>query len=167
MPRSGGVLALPTPLSSTSRTTVPVSGGSLYEGGAVSLNRESAQAFVEGYRRTWESWDVEGFVDLFADGIVYVAHPQETVDGRDALRRYFRKEEAEQGGVRVRMGSPLFDGDHVVAEFWVTSTNRGEEATIAGCLIARLDESDGRCTHFREYWFDLEGHLPPSDGWGD
>ena len=43
----------------------------------------------------------------------------------------------------------------------------GEEATIAGCLIAQLDKADGRCTHFREYWFDIEGHLPAFDGWGE
>ena len=133
----------------------------------MSLNRESAQAFVERYRQTWESWDVEGFVDLFSDDIVYVAHPQETVEGSDALRRYLRKEEAEQGSVSVRMGRPIAEGDHVVAEFWVTATNKGEEASIAGCLIAQLDDSDGRCTHFREYWFDIDGHVNPFDGWGE
>jgi ketosteroid isomerase-like protein len=123
-------------------------------------------AFVERYGQTWESWDVDGFVDLFSDEVVYVAHPQEAVEGRDALRRYLRKEEAEQGSVSVRMGGAIVEGDHVVVEFWVTATNRGEEATIAGCLIAQLDESDGRCTHFREYWFDIEGHTSAFDGWG-
>ena len=133
----------------------------------MSLNRESATAFVERYGQTWESWDVESFVDLFSDEVVYVAHPQETVEGRDALRRYLRKEEAEQGSVSVRMGGAIVEGNHVVVEFWVTATNRGEEATIAGCLIAQLDESDGRCTHFREYWFDIEGHTPAFEGWGE
>jgi hypothetical protein len=46
-----------------------------------------------------------------------------------------------------------------------TLAAEGEEASIAGCLIARLAGS-GRCTHFREYWFDLEGHRQPFDGWG-
>ena len=133
----------------------------------MSLSRENATAFVESYRQTWESWDVEGFVELFSDKVAYVAHPQETVEGRDALRRYLRKEQAEQGSVSVRMGRAITEGDHVVAEFWVTATNRGEEATIAGCFIARLDQSNGRCTHFREYWFDIEGHIPAFDGWGE
>jgi ketosteroid isomerase-like protein len=133
----------------------------------LSLNRENATEFVERYGQTWESWDVEGFVDLFSDNIVYVAHPQETVVGRDALRRYFRKEEAEQGCVSVRMGGAIVERNHVVAEFWVTAKNRGEEATIAGCLISQLDRVDGRCTHFREYWFDIEGHVPAFDGWGE
>lgn len=133
----------------------------------MSLNRESATAFVEKYGQTWESWDVEGFVDLFSDNVVYVAHPQETVVGTDALRRYFRKEEAEQGSVNVRMGGAIVERDHVAVEFWVTARNGAEEATIAGCLIAQLDEADGRCTRFREYWFDIEGHVPAFDGWGE
>jgi len=130
--------------------------------------RERAAAFVDGYGATWESWDIAGFVALFSDDVVYVAHPtEETVVGRDALRSYVRKEQAEQGEVSVRMGKPIVESDHVAAEFWVTARNRGEEATIAGCLIARLDGPAGRCTHFREYWFDIEGHISAFSGWGE
>ena len=64
------------------------------------------------------------------------------------------------------MGSPHLDGDQVVGEFWVTATQDGGEASIAGCLIARLAGSDGLCTHFREYWFDLESKREPFEGWG-
>jgi hypothetical protein len=48
--------------------------------------------------------------------------------------------------------------DRDAAARLVLATNEGEEASIAGCLIARLDGRDCRCTHFREYWFDLKGH---------
>jgi ketosteroid isomerase-like protein len=130
--------------------------------------REQATAFVHGYGRTWEAWDITGFVDLFSDNVVYVVHPtEEPVVGREALTRYVQKEHAEQGTVSVRMGNPVVEGDHVVAEFWVTATNGGEEATIVGCLIAQLDRADGRCTHFREYWFDIEGHASAFSGWGE
>ncbi len=129
--------------------------------------RDRATAFVDGYGTTWESWDIAGFVDLFSDDVVYVAHPtEETVVGREALRSYVEKEQAEQGRVSVRMGTPIVDGDRVASEFWVTAANRGEEATIAGCFIARLDRTDGRCTHFREYWFDIDGRVGPFNGWG-
>jgi ketosteroid isomerase-like protein len=128
---------------------------------------EVATAFVERYGRTWESWDVAAFLDLFSEDVVYVAHPtEETVLGREALGIYLRKEQGEQGEVRVTMGRPIVDGDHVAAEFWVTAVNRGREATIAGCLLAQLD-ADGRCTRFREYWFDVEGHAAAPSGWGE
>lgn len=130
------------------------------------MDRAKAVAFVEAYGRTWESWDVERFVELFDDGVLYVAHPDETVVGREALAQYVRKEQAAQGEVRVRMGTPIVEGDRVVAEFWVTATNEGLEASIAGCLLAQLDPDEGRCTRFREYWFDLDGKRSPFEGWG-
>jgi 2-polyprenyl-6-methoxyphenol hydroxylase-like FAD-dependent oxidoreductase len=113
------------------------------------------------------SWDAPGWVDLFTDEVVYVAHPtRETVVGRTALASYFQKEATEQGEVSVRMGNPLVEGDRVAAEFWVTATNEGEVATIAGCFVARL-ASDGRCSLFREYWFDIEEHAGAYTGWGE
>jgi len=131
------------------------------------LDRASASAFVDAYGRTWESWDVPGFVDLFSEDVVYVAHAmQETVVGRSALERYLRKEAAEQGDVSVRMGEPVVEGDRVAVEFWVAATSGGATATIAGCLIARLGP-DGRCVSFREYWFDEEGHTEAFEGWGE
>jgi hypothetical protein len=133
----------------------------------MSLDREKAAAYVDGYGQTWESWDIEGFVALHSDDVVYVAHPEEIVVGREALRSYVQKEKHAQGEVSVRMGEPVIDGDHVAAEFWVTASNGEEKASIAGCLIAQLDETDGRCTHFREYWFDLEGHTSAYKGWGE
>jgi ketosteroid isomerase-like protein len=134
----------------------------------MNIGRGAGAAFVESYGRAWERWDIEGFVGLFSDDVVYVVHPtDETVVGAEALRGYLHKEEAEQGAVSVRMGKPMVDGDQVVGEFWVTGGDRAAEETFAGCFIARLDPADGRCTHFREYWFDIEGHAEPYLGWGD
>ena len=39
------------------------------------MDREKGVAFVEGYGRTWQAWDFEGFADLFSDEAVYVEHP--------------------------------------------------------------------------------------------
>ena len=130
----------------------------------MSEDREAALAFVEGYGRTWEGWDIAGFVDLFTEDVIYTDHPtEETVVGREALEHYVRKEQAQQGAVAVRMGVPIVDGNRVSAEFWAA----GEQATIAGCLIAHIDGGHGRCSHFREYWFEIDGHASPKDGWGD
>jgi len=133
----------------------------------MSVSRERAAAFVDSYGRAWEGWDVSGFVDLFSPEVVYVAHAtEETVVGRTALASYIRKEAAEQGQVSVRMGNPVIDGDRVAAEFWVIATSGNRVATIAGCFVARL-ASDGRCSFFREYWFDVEGYTSAYEGWGE
>lgn len=134
----------------------------------MSLDRESATEFAASYGQTWESWDIAGFAELFSDDVVYVVHPtDETVVGREALKRYLVKEKAEQGSVSVRMGKPIVDGDHVAAEFWATTTKQDEQATITGCLVAQLDPTNGRCTRFREYWFDIERGIGPYKGWGE
>jgi hypothetical protein len=128
---------------------------------------EQATAFVEAYGETWENWDIEGFVDLFIEDVVYVVHPtEETILGKDALRTYVRKEEEEQGPVSVRMGKPLIERERVMAEFWVTTAEGAEPMTFAGCLIARVDPESGRCTLFREYWFDIGGRFEPNEDWG-
>jgi len=64
------------------------------------------------------------------------------------------------------MGKPVIDGDRVAAEFWVAATSGDRDATIAGCFIARVGP-DGRCTSFREYWFDAEGQTRAYEGWGE
>lgn len=136
----------------------------------MSISQVQAEAFVEGYGRTWESWDLEGFVELFSDDVVYVEHPvDETLVGREQMERYIRKEQAEQGIARVRMGTPIVDADRVVGEFWAAMSNRADEPerTLAGCFIARIDDDTGRCTHLRQYWFEFEGHAAPFSGWGE
>ena len=131
------------------------------------MGRERAEAFVEDYGRTWNTWAFLGFVDLFTDEVVYVAHATaETIVGREALASYIRKEADDQGEATVRMGTPVIDGDRVAAEFWVTRTSDGADWTTAGCFIARLGP-DGRCDAFREYWFDVEGHTSAYVGWGE
>jgi ketosteroid isomerase-like protein len=136
----------------------------------MTVSREMATAFVEDYGRTWESWDFEGFIDLFSEDVVYVEHPvDETVVGREAMGRYIRREQAEAGTVSVRMGRPIVEGNQVVAEFWTTMSNRdGEpEGTLMGCFIAQLDPTTGRCTRFRQYSFEADAHLSPFNGWGE
>jgi|SRR5579862_9084245 len=131
-------------------------------------SREDAVAFVEAYGRTWERWDFDAWVDLFTDDVVYVEHPtQPPLVGRAALEVYVRKEAAEQGTVRVRMGAPMVEDDRVAGEFWVTRVDEAEPITLVGSFIARL-APDGRCRHFREYWFYVEGEATPAyDGWGE
>jgi hypothetical protein len=88
--------------------------------------RTDAAGFVESYGKSWESWDGEGFVELFSDDVSYVVHPtEEIVVGKDALRGYLEKEEAAQGAVSVQMGRPVIDGERVAAEFWVTASGDG------------------------------------------
>jgi ketosteroid isomerase-like protein len=131
----------------------------------MSTGETRAAAFVTAYGSTWERWDVDRFVDLFTADVIYVVHPtEETVVGSEALRVYFGKEKEQQGSVSVRMGTAVAAEDRVAAEFWAQGVEG--DLTIAGCFIAKLDGATGRCSHFREYWFDLEGQFAPDEDWG-
>ena len=131
------------------------------------ISRDQAVGFVEGYGRTWENWDFDGFVDLFTDDVVYVEHPtDETVIGREQMQAYIRAEYDDQGVATVQMGSPIVQGCQVVAEFWATMTKAEHERTLIGSFIARLDPTDGRCSHFRQYWLVTQGHATPFAEWG-
>jgi len=131
------------------------------------MDRERAIAFVEGYGRTWQEWDFEGFADLFTDDAVYVEHPtDETVVGREQILDYIRREQVAEGAASVRMGRPIVEGDCVVGEFWTKMTKPGERGTLVGCFIAQLDRKTGRCAHFRQYWHDVPRHVDPYAGWG-
>lgn len=127
---------------------------------------EQMERFARRYGETWDAWDAEGFLSLFHDDIVYVAHPDEVVRGIDELARYVQKEQADQGTLQVRMGRPVVQGTRVVAEFWATSVGQDSPWTCPGCLIADIDPADGRCRRFREYLFEHEGAHEPFPGWG-
>jgi SnoaL-like domain len=102
------------------------------------MDREKAIAFVEGYGRTWQAWDYEGFADLFTEDAIYVEHPtDETVVGRGQLLDYIRREHAAEGVASVSMGIPVVEGEHVIGEFWTTMSKPGEIATLIGCFIAK------------------------------
>jgi SnoaL-like domain len=102
-----------------------------------------AQRFVEGYRRAWDTWDVEGFLDLFADDVVYAAHPLEIVVGRESLRTYLRKEEAEPGGGQRANGSA--DRRRTGCDGGVLVNALDGSMSVAGCLIFKVADGDGRC----------------------
>ncbi len=128
----------------------------------MSIDRAAAADWARAYGSTWAAWDIAGFLDLFSEDVVYLEHPTgEAVVGRAALDAYVREEEREQGDVTVRIGSPVVDGNRVAGEFWAA----GEDGAIAGGFIALLDAT-GRCTMFREYWFEIEEGAEPPEGWG-
>jgi SnoaL-like domain len=126
------------------------------------IDREQGVRWAQSYGRTWSHWDVEGFVRLFTEEVVYVEHPTgRTVIGREDLDGYVREEQRSQGPVTVRIGDPVVEGDRVAGEFWAT----GEDGAVVGGFIAHLD-GGGQCSVFREYWFELDSPVEPFPGWG-
>jgi ketosteroid isomerase-like protein len=134
---------------------------------SVTAQRLTVTEWLERYRTAWEHADDGAWVEeLFTENASYRSSPfREPHLGHDAIRAYWRRATRAQGDVRVAIGRPVVDGDHVVAEWWTTLRDEEHEYTLPGALILRFAD-DGRVRDLREYWQVEPGTHAPPDGWG-
>jgi hypothetical protein len=130
------------------------------------MDRERADAWIDGYRRAWEGADTPAVLGLFTTGATYRSHPLRPAHtGRDGIAAYWDQACAGQRDVRARFGDPVVDGDRVAVEWWTTMLADGDPVTLVGCLLLSF-AGDGRCQALRECW-NLTGELQdPSPDWG-
>jgi hypothetical protein len=122
--------------------------------------------WIERYGRAWETADADLIVSLFTEDARYRSSPfRAPYRGHGEIRAYWRRGAGTQRNTRVRMGTPFVDGRRVAVEWWTTMVDEGEEVTLPGCLLLRLD-ADGRCSELREYWHVQPGIHEPFAGWG-
>ena len=84
---------------------------------------ERLRETVHSYYERVDDGDYDGLLALFADDIVYERPGQESIDGRDALERFYRAER------------PLSDGEHEVLAVVVD----GDTAAVRGRFSGRQD----------------------------
>lgn len=122
--------------------------------------------WIEAYGRAWETADADLVLTLFTEDASYRSNPfEEPHLGHDGIRAYWEGVTARQRDARVLMGRPIVDGERVAVEWWTTMHSDGEEVSLPGCLLLRL-EPDGRCSDLREYWNFSEGRREPFASWG-
>lgn len=81
------------------------------------------------------------------------------------ISAYWRRAVGSQREIRVRMGTPIVEGNRVAVEWWTTALDDDQPATICGCLLLQFG-SDGRCRDLREYWNREDDRSAPFPGWG-
>jgi uncharacterized protein (TIGR02246 family) len=121
--------------------------------------------WIETYRKAWETRDTALVLTLFTEDASYRSNPfEEPHVGQEGIRAYWEGVTGVQRDAAVKMGRPFVDGDRVAVEWWSTMVSEGEEVTLPGCLLLRI-EPDGRCSDLREYWtFTAGTHGPFEDG---
>ncbi|MGH9052860.1 MAG: nuclear transport factor 2 family protein [Acidimicrobiia bacterium] len=130
------------------------------------MSIEPAQ-WLERYGRAWREQDADSVVELFTEDAVYRSHPMRPpLRGREQISRYWRSVTATQKNLELRFGEPITADRRMVAEWWATMRDEGEEVTISGSLILRFD-SGGLCEELREYWHLEPRRYEPPEGWGD
>lgn len=124
-------------------------------------------AWSEAYRLAWETLNSAAAGALFSEDASYRSNIfEEPHRGRAGVEDYWTNVTSTQSYVKVRMGSPVIEGERVIVEFWTTMKAGGDDLTLAGSLLMRIDE-DGLCTDLREYWQILPELREPPPGWGD
>lgn len=122
--------------------------------------------WIETYRKAWETGDTDLVLTLFTDDASYRSNPfEEPQVGHEGIRAYWEGVTSVQRDAAVKMGRPFVDGSRVAVEWWTTMVSGGEEVTLPGCLLLRI-EPDGRCSDLREYWNFAAGTHGPFEDWG-
>lgn len=123
-------------------------------------------AWLEGYRIAWEKGDADAAAALFTEDAVYRSSPfREPHLGQDGIRAYWEQATGSQSETRVRIGTPVTQGNKTAVEWWATMRDDGTEITLPGILFLRF-AVDGRCEELRETWNYVEETVEPHPGWG-
>ncbi len=126
----------------------------------------TASEWVAAYGKAWNERDADLAASIFAEQSAYYDHLlQPPHVGREGVAEYWRTVTASQSEVNCLMGEPIVMGNRFAVEFWTRMKADGADATVAGCMLMRLD-GEGLCEELREYWFfEMGTHVPP-EIWG-
>lgn len=81
------------------------------------------------------------------------------------MREYVSQAFSEEAAVRVRVGSPVMEGERAAIEWWAALVENGVETTLAGTSVLRFDD-DGLVVEQRDTWNQADGRREPPDHWG-
>src|SRR6059036_197967 len=114
------------------------------------MDRTDVAAWVERYRRTWESNDPDDIESLFADDGRYLTEPYaEPWAGREAIVRGWLEHRDEPGQTEFTFEVIAVDGDLGIVR-GQTKYLDPPERVYSNLWLVRLD-GDGRCREFVEW----------------
>ena len=123
-------------------------------------------AWIEAYRRAWETGDDELMASLFTEDANYRSAPfSERFAARTRSRSYARRNAGTQRGQARPDGPPLRRRQPRRGRVVDDHDPEGEAVTLPGCLRLRF-AADGRCSELREYWHVQPGTHEPFADWG-
>ncbi len=108
---------------------------------------------VEEFRAGWEALSAEQMAGVFAEGGIFQPGPFEApVEGRDAIREYWKTVPFEQAEIAFRYGEIFVVGPWFSTEFRCTFRRRrtGESVDVRGALFC--ETADGKISEMRMYW---------------
>jgi hypothetical protein len=102
--------------------------------------RVAAARWAHAWKYAWEALDPEPIVALYAADAVFSSQPfREAYRGPSGVRSYVERVFGEEEDVRVRMSTPVVDGDRASVSWWASLREAGEGVTLAGTSVLRFD----------------------------
>lgn len=122
------------------------------------ITREQATAWLDGYKRAWETRSPELIAALFSDAAEYHITPfQAPLIGREAIREYWRGIARTQHDIMFNYAIVPYTDDLIICHWNAafTRTNTGKRIQLDGVMFIELD-STGCCRRLREWWHRKE-----------
>jgi len=128
--------------------------------------REHARRWAEGYERAWRADDPAAAAALYAGDAHYRSEPfRDPHLGRAGVLAYTRRAYAAEADQDPRFGVPVAAGASAAVEWWATTLEQGDPATLIGTSILTFTP-DGLVATGRDYWFLEPGTHRPHRTWG-
>ena len=124
----------------------------------MTIDHASAGDILDRYRRAWETFDGDAWVELFDEDVEYHEDPFEPpLVGHNAVRAYLLEASAAQDQVEVTIERHWVVGPTILAAWHASFIRRSSRARVrlAGFMTLEIAD-DGRVRRFREWWHRRE-----------
>ena len=121
------------------------------------LSRSDVQSWLDRYVEAWRTNDASAIASLFTDDATYQyrpwAHPEQTVQGNEAIVESWLEEPDEPGSWEAQYEPFAVEDDRAVAVGHSRYFASGDEPerTYHNCYLLRFGP-DGRCREFTEFF---------------
>lgn len=122
------------------------------------VDQASAGDLLERYERAWETFDGDGWTDLFTKDAEYHEDPFEPpMVGSNALRAYLLQAAEAQDQVEMTVERHWVVAATILAAWHASYVRRSDRTRVrlAGFMTLEIAD-DGRISRFREWWHRRE-----------
>jgi ketosteroid isomerase-like protein len=122
------------------------------------VDHAAAGDLLDRYRRAWETFDGDAWIDLFTKDGEYHEDPFEPpLVGSNALRAYLLQAAEAQDQVEMTVERHWVVAATVLAAWHASYVQRSDRARVrlAGFMTLEIAD-DGRISRFREWWHRRE-----------